>query len=133
MVMLIIINLSNNLFEIKLFELELAEQFKNAEKDVNGAVIPPSWLIQAFTGVPNTNGFLITGITSANLLVDIYKSTFNDFTPETVMDFGCGCGRILRAMPQDTGIKYYGVDLHKMAIEWLKMSHPEMHFLNLTR
>jgi SAM-dependent methyltransferase len=56
--------------------------------------------------------------TFVSLLARIGKS-FADF--RTVLDFGCGCGRIIRAMKRnEPDIAFHGTDIDAEAIAWLK-------------
>lgn len=104
----------------------LEEQQRKGEVGPDGISIPPAWLIQAFTGVPNTTDHVVNGIRSAEFYVDLYNRYCGDYTDlRKILDFGCGCGRVLMRMPTHSGTQYYGVDLHPAAVEWLQRAMPE--------
>ena len=42
--------------------------------------------------------------------------SFADFN--SILDFGCGCGRLIRSVPPLTDAKLYGVDIDAEAIKW---------------
>ena len=102
-----------------------ASTFGKGGFDADGVALPPSWLIQAFTGIPNLQAFLISGKSGAKLIAGLVKSAGQDIaTFGDILDFGCGCGRVLRALPKVTKARLHGIDLHEDAIEWCKTYLP---------
>lgn len=104
---------------------DLSEQIENCEVDDDGIPIPPAWLIQAFTGGPDTVDHIESGKRSADYYVDLYNRLCGDFAGiERILDFGCGCGRVLSRMPVGGDVRYFGVDLHAGGMEWLRKTMP---------
>lgn len=115
--------IQDKLISVSLLDRELAEEFSIAERNEKQSKIPPAWLISAFTGIPSTVDFLIGGAVAATRYIELYNEFCGSFeNVRAIMDFGCGCGRVLRNMP--TQVQLYGVDLHKDAISWINMSMP---------
>ena len=115
--------------EISYLGPNIADQVANCEVDDAGVRIPPGWLIQAFTGVPDTIDHIENGKRSADFYVDLFNRFCGNFDDvERVLDFGCGCGRVLARMPANGNTRYYGVDLRDDAIEWLRATMPEGTF-----
>ncbi len=51
----------------------------------------------------------------------------NDVNPQslgTVLDFGCGCGRVIRHWPRFTRAKLYGSDYNPRLVEWCAANLP---------
>jgi SAM-dependent methyltransferase len=116
--------------EITAVGKSLSEQVADCEVDDAGIRIPPAWLIQAFTGAPDTIDHIENGKRSADYYVDLYNRLCGDFDrTERVLDFGCGCGRVLSRMPGTGKVRYFGVDLREDAIEWLRATMPEGTFV----
>ncbi len=106
---------------------DVLSRIDDREVDDTGVRIPPAWLIQAFTGAPDTIHHIESGKRSADYYVDLYNRHCGDFDAvERVLDFGCGCGRVLSRMPG--GVRYFGVDLHETALQWLRKTMPEGKF-----
>lgn len=89
--------------------------------DVTGNPIPPQWMIQAFSNRPEISNFLKGGRDSARLL-DLFCSQHGvDLSDlECFLDFGCGCARVTRWLPEYTNAQLFGTDLHENAIQWNK-------------
>ncbi len=105
------------------------DQVDGCEVDDAGVRIPPAWLIQAFTGAPDTIDHIESGKRSAEYYVDLYNRLCGDFGEvEHVLDFGCGCGRVLSRMPSTGTVRYFGVDLREDALRWLGLTMPEATF-----
>ena len=116
--------------EIATVTTSLAEQIETCEIDDAGVRIPPGWLVQAFTGAPDTVHHIESGIQSAEYYVDQYNRHGGGFDDvERVLDFGCGCGRVLSRMPAKEGIDYVGVDLREDALQWLRATLPHGTFV----
>ena len=102
----------------------------DCEVDEDGVRIPPAWLIQAFTGAPDTTDHIESGKRSADYYVDLYNRLCGNFDDvERVLDFGCGCGRVLSRMPGNGNPRYFGVDLRDDALQWLRETMPEGTFV----
>ena len=107
----------------------LLDRIDDCEIDDAGVKIPPAWLIQAFTGAPDTIDHIESGKRSADYYVDLYNQFCGDYDDvDRVLDFGCGCGRVLSRMPSSGRARYFGVDLHEEALQWLRETMPEGTF-----
>jgi SAM-dependent methyltransferase len=82
--------------------------------------LPPEHLRVRIGGVEDANAFLnigaAVGTCIARLLIDIDKPIDRC---RSILDFGCGCGRILRWLPL-TRARITGVDIDPEAIGWCK-------------
>ena len=106
-----------------------ASTFGNGGYDADGIALPPSWLIQAFTGRPSLQAFVNSGKSGAQSIASLVKSAGQDIAEfGAILDFGCGCGRVLRALPRMTKASLHGIDLHEDAIEWCKTYLPYGEF-----
>ena len=115
--------------DITPLETSLLGRTDDSEIDGAGVKIPPAWLIQAFTGAPDTIEHIESGKRSADYYVDLYNRICGDYDDVgRVLDFGCGCGRVLSRMPSNGSTQYFGVDLHETAIQWLRETMPEGTF-----
>ena len=115
--------------DITPLETSLLDRTDDCEIDGAGVKIPPAWLIQAFTGAPDTIDHIESGKRSADYYVDLYNRLCGDYDDvERVLDFGCGCGRVLSRMPSSGSARYFGVDLHDTALQWLRETMPEGTF-----
>lgn len=103
------------------------------ETGEDGLPIPPNWLVQAFTSNPNVASGLAAGRRTVEL-VNRFSQTYGRPLDkgQTVLDFGCGAGRVLRYFPQLTGVDVVGCDLHEGAIEWCRRHFPFGTFLQGT-
>ena len=107
----------------------LFDRIDDCEIDDAGVRIPPAWLIQAFTGASDTIDHIESGKRSADFYVDLYNQFCGDYiNVDRVLDFGCGCGRVLSRMPSSGSTRYFGVDLHEKALQWLREAMPEGTF-----
>ena len=115
--------------EITPLEDGLTGDIDDCEVDDEGVKIPPAWLIQAFTGAPDTIDHIEGGKRSADCYVKLYEDYCGDYgAVERVLDFGCGCGRVLSRMPLGGKTQYFGVDLHEQGLQWLRQTMPQGTF-----
>ena len=115
--------------DITPLESDLLGRLDDSEIDDKGVRIPPAWLVQAFTGAPDTIHHIESGQRSADYYVELYNRLCGNFDDvDRVLDFGCGCGRVLSRMPDSGRISYFGVDLHETGLEWLRKTMPEGTF-----
>ena len=85
----------------------------------DGLPIPPTRLIRFVKSSGEIAGYLKNGevgrdgIVNALLSVGYHIENF-----ERVLDFGCGCGRMIRRWKSVTGPHFYGTDVNPELIHW---------------
>jgi len=83
----------------------------------DGSPIPPVKLIRLVTGVPDIQGFLQSGKAGAVTVLDTLESNgIRIAGGDSVLDFGCGCGRVIRHLNHLSVL--HGTDYNRKAIEW---------------
>jgi ubiquinone/menaquinone biosynthesis C-methylase UbiE len=85
--------------------------------------IPPLELTSLVTEKYDTELFLRSGVQGAQCIEDILKKNgleINSFW--AILDFGCGCGRILRNWNALYGPKIHGSDYNKRLVSWCQES-----------
>lgn len=100
--------------------------FTDPLTDELGKPIPPGWLAQAFTGVPEPEQFIRGGRRAAELIIDWARDAgLPPQSIDTILDFGSGCGRVSRHIPDLTSARVIGCDLHEDAIDWCQTHYTE--------
>jgi SAM-dependent methyltransferase len=85
-----------------------------------GAAVPPGWLAQTVVGTPNVEKFVQSSYELARTIVSAADRHIGDRGKWRVLDFGCGCGRLSRALPLYHECEIVGCDLQPAAIEWCR-------------
>jgi SAM-dependent methyltransferase len=105
-----------------LFGLEKPEPVKN-----DGYPLPPVPLRYRVHGAPDISSFVTVGRRCANDLQTILEEnslSWSEF--HQILDFGCGCGRVLRYLPacpdKERGLS--GTDIDRKAINWCRENLP---------
>jgi 2-polyprenyl-3-methyl-5-hydroxy-6-metoxy-1,4-benzoquinol methylase len=101
------------------------DSYRKPSLDDGGVPIPPSWLTQAFTAKPNAFRYLEAGVFAAEMIIDLAAGAGCKLTSASrVLDFGCGAGRVARALRKQTGADIVGYDLYTAAIDWCRAHMP---------
>jgi SAM-dependent methyltransferase len=81
---------------------------------------PPPELIQRVTGAATEDEFHDSGYADASIFFDAFRENGFDFArPTRVLDFACGCGRLLRAFSRFSDrLELHGADIDAEAIAW---------------
>jgi SAM-dependent methyltransferase len=113
-------------FQPSLFFHELRIRMHGAP---DGQPIPPSRLIFLIIGhgwkfVYFNSGEMIT----ANLLALLRKHNINPFQFADILDFGCGCGRLIRHLRALPNAMLHGCDINPNLIDWSKKNLLFAHF-----
>jgi 2-polyprenyl-3-methyl-5-hydroxy-6-metoxy-1,4-benzoquinol methylase len=105
------------------------QQYPTRQAQAPELPIPSSDLIVLVAGTPDVNWFLSFGAS----VFEVIRSSLHAQNIElenlhTVMDFGCGCGRVLRYWSSMTGPRLYGVDYNTQLIDWCQRNLPFAEF-----
>jgi 2-polyprenyl-3-methyl-5-hydroxy-6-metoxy-1,4-benzoquinol methylase len=88
----------------------------------DGLPIPPPHLIFASCGDPRPDVYLDSGRAVAEIVRAVLKRNgiaIEDF--QTILEFGCGCGRIMRRWEAlSERARLYGTDCNAAAVEWCR-------------
>ncbi len=117
---------SISILESKVQDLQiLCAQLQGALKQMGGLIPPPPRLQIRVSGEYNSafieHGEILLGyLNSALSRVDKDLTSF-----DKVLDFGCGCARLLRALHYQAAPsqKLYGTDIDQEAIEWCRANY----------
>lgn len=91
----------------------------------DGLPLPPDHLMHLVGGFNSVRRFLETGAAAADSIRDILGSdgrTMNEFG--AVLDFGCGCGRVLRWWHETDGTRFHGCDYNHRLVGWVDENLP---------
>jgi SAM-dependent methyltransferase len=93
--------------------------------------VPPEDLRWRATGSPDAETFLRSGAAELGFLDEALRSerkSLRDFS--SILDFGCGCGRLTRALRSfcDPWGEIHGTDIDADAIRWCKENIPDATF-----
>jgi SAM-dependent methyltransferase len=87
----------------------------------DGLPVPPPHLIVRVAGTPDAMWFLEGGRAARDAIDDALAVAGAE--PRDVLDFGCGCGRVLRTWSRHDG-EVAGSDLSGDAINWCRVNLP---------
>jgi len=99
------------------------------EKENPDFPFPPSFLMYDAYSSTRHQYYMESGKRTAAYLSDLIKSHAVDATEISVLEWGCGPGRILRHLPPLLpGASMYGSDYNKKSIVWLQNNITEIQF-----
>jgi SAM-dependent methyltransferase len=106
------------------YEKAIALQGRRSNRDpgqeqAGGLPLPPAEMMVLVAGSADTEWFLQFGASMLQIVVDALKK--QDVRAErlsAVLEFGCGCGRVLRHWHAIKGPRIYGVDYNRRLVEW---------------
>jgi SAM-dependent methyltransferase len=85
--------------------------------------LPPPFLREWVAGTKDVDWFLESGRRGRQTILSIldkHNIQFDDL--DAVLDFGCGCGRVLRHLYRHSAVQLHGSDINRMAIAWCDMN-----------
>lgn len=85
----------------------------------DGLPLPPARLIFLVQGTRSVQEFLTDGGATAQEVMRILKANGVEIDRlKAILDFGCGCGRVLRHFHAIPGVRLCGSDYNRLPIEW---------------
>ena len=100
-------------------EFQFVNRDLDTEAEASGLPVPPDELIELVADDKEVLWFLRGGKKAAESIVSSLARVglnLEDF--ESVLDFGCGCGRVVRYWKDLDGPAIYGSDFNSKLIEW---------------
>ena len=89
--------------------------------DVDGLPIPPPRLMYDVAGTDDVEWFLRFGRATARTLHEVVAQAHRPLeTFERMLDFGCGCGRVLRHFAELDHVELHGTDVRRGAVAWCR-------------
>lgn len=96
----------------------------------DGLPIPPFWLRVQVAGTANASDFyhwVLVDADSISVIVENQKVDIRSL--DSVLDFGCGCGRLIRHLPRRTDAALFGTDTNARLVSWCDSNLPFAIFL----
>lgn len=91
----------------------------------NDSPIPPAKLLLVTAATPDVEWFLKTGEQTAAAFRAALESIGRPIESfESVLDFGCGCGRVLRQWRGVDGPRFFGTDYNPDLVHWCQRNLP---------
>jgi SAM-dependent methyltransferase len=112
------------------YEKALALKWPGATDDAGpaqseGLALPPPDLRVLVAGTPDADWFLKFGRSMFDIIVDTLQrhgGRVQEFS--AILEFGCGCGRVLRHWQTVHGPRVYGVDYNARLVDWCRQNLP---------
>ncbi|PIE67495.1 MAG: hypothetical protein CSA23_03450 [Deltaproteobacteria bacterium] len=87
----------------------------------DGLPVPPMKLFPLVTGTQELSWYFEGGKVWVKRIIDILGKNELDFSNfKEILDFGCGCGRIIRHWNDRKGVKIFGTDYNPDLIKWCR-------------
>jgi SAM-dependent methyltransferase len=104
----------------RLFEWRTAQREKaDRPAEVDGAPLPPPYLIMLVAGAPDWKWFIESGKNTVKAFADYVVQGGCSFQKaQRILDLGCGCGRIARHLPAMTSADIHGADYNPRLVRW---------------
>lgn len=100
---------------------------ENLEFDDAGQPLPPHRLRRLVSHWVERDEWLQSGALDARLIRDFVEQHNGPLSDaHTILDFGCGCGRVARWLADLHGPRIYGSDYDSRLIEWCRANLPSV-------
>jgi SAM-dependent methyltransferase len=91
----------------------------------DGLPVPPARLIVGVAGSPDADWFLRGGrLAAGSIRAALWRQERTIEELGAILDFGCGCGRVVRNWIGLPGTDVFGSDMNEQAIEWCRRNLP---------
>jgi SAM-dependent methyltransferase len=105
--------------------IQLRRVGNGAPEIAHGLPLPPARLRQLACNTSDPVAFLHGGAGIANLIVELaIEAGADPAAPPPVLEFGCGCGRILRHFAGGEAADLHAVDVNSEQVDWCRRSLP---------
>jgi SAM-dependent methyltransferase len=112
---------------LRTFDRNIRNRNRRYSSDVvpDGLPLPPATLRVRVAGTADIESFLDGGQKAARTVRDLLIAGGRPIEQcRALLDFGCGCGRVLREWKNLPGTAVYGTDLNPELIDWCRAQLP---------
>lgn len=101
----------------------------DGRSEADGFPLPPASLRTVVAGTPGVTWFLDSGRQHAAIISEAFERHGQPVgSAERLLDFGCGCGRVLRHWSGLAGPEIHGSDYNRRLIRWCEPNLPFAEF-----
>jgi len=95
----------------------------------DGTPVPPVDLILSVSGTLDISWFIKSGELAIQSIIDtMQRNGLNTAEFQSILDFGCGCGRVIKHGRFFEDAEIHGTDYNPKSIKWCKLNIPFAHF-----
>jgi SAM-dependent methyltransferase len=116
--------LDSFLWDLSVADISVATEPYAGKEDTGGLPVPPAALRHLVSGTDDVEWFLRGGALGAGTVIETLRGNGIDVDAPAVLDFGCGCGRVLRHLMGRPGWRLHGADRNLLAIAWCRKNLP---------
>jgi SAM-dependent methyltransferase len=97
-------------------------------QEVEGLPVPPARLRVLVNGIPELDWFLASGRAQTNYLRRLLADAGRPLEQiGTMLEFGCGCGRMTRWWADTAATEVHGCDYNSELVRWCEQNLPFVH------
>lgn len=98
-------------------------------RDADGLPLPPPILCVQVSGTARPEEFLAQGRRAAGTVREAVRRAGRELEDlDSVLDFGCGCGRVMRRWADVRGPSFFGSDYNPKLVNWCRENLPFAQF-----
>lgn len=99
----------------------------HASKAAGDLPIPPARLVNLTAGTSDLRWFLESGRQATENIVEVLAKNGTDINGlSRILDFGCGCGRVIRHIRAFTTASLCGTDYNLELVQWCRLNLPRI-------
>jgi SAM-dependent methyltransferase len=110
-------------------DLRERNRFLLERADADGFPLPPPALVYEISQTFDLETYIRSGVEHASVLRGVLASQgIAVGSLRSILDFGCGCGRVLRRWHDEANVDLHGSDYNPRLIDWCRRSLPFADF-----
>jgi SAM-dependent methyltransferase len=107
----------------------IADRRRAIVRGPDGQPVPPPELISLVAGYDKAEAFLEDSRRSVQSLIEIMARSSLDLDKfDCLLDFGCGCGRLIRGLATLKHCRVHGTDYNRRLVKWCRRNLGFAHF-----
>lgn len=97
--------------------------FHRSRIAADGLPVPPPLLLVSTTGTADVQTYVESGLRAKESICGaLEKQEYEIADTDRILDFGCGCGRVLRQWRSYENTEWYATDVDSKAVKWCRQN-----------